>query len=79
MKTWVFIYALLFAMNLAFWFTVGTAFSLFVAGAVLGVLWCHLVEWHFDRKLNREIMEEIDALTRNYDCQMSLFETKENK
>ena len=36
-----------------------------------GLLLAAVTSWYLDRELNREIMEEINTLHRNYDNQMS--------
>ena len=39
-----------------------------------GLLLAAVTSWYLDRKMNREIMEEINTLHRNYDNQMNLFD-----
>ena len=52
----------------------GTLFNVFVAGFMLGVGYMVAIQWYLDRKLKKEIMKEIETLSRNYDNQMSIFD-----
>ena len=73
-RMWIiFINVAFVAMNLVFWFAVGTSISLFFAGFHTALVAYNLIEWMVERKFNRELNQEIQALSRNYDHQMSLF------
>lgn len=56
------------------WWSVPIVPHVFVAGFMLGVGYMVAIQWYVDRKLNKEIMKEIETLSRNYDNQMSIFD-----
>ncbi len=52
------------------WWSVPIVPHVFVAGFMLGVGYMVAIQWYLDRKLNKEIMKEIETLSRNYDNQL---------
>ena len=65
--------AVFLVYNVVAFIAFGYAFSILFAGFHAGLLLSQLISWYVDRKLNREIMEEISTLSSNYDSQMRLF------
>jgi hypothetical protein len=63
---------LLLATNLIMWIVTGSAISALAVGFIAGLMLSMATNIYFDRKINREIMEEINTLTRQYDNQMSM-------
>jgi len=63
-------------LNVTIWAAGGWSIHLLYAGFHTGLLAADALTWYMDRRLNREIMKEIETLTRNYDNQMSLFDLK---
>lgn len=60
------LFAVLFVGNVV----AGGLVNVFVAGFMLGVGYMVAIQWYVDRKLNKEIMKEIETLSRNYDNQL---------
>jgi hypothetical protein len=63
---------LLLVTNLVLLIVTGSIASAIVVGFCAGIMFMMAVTLYFDRKINREIMRDIETLTRNYDNQMTM-------
>lgn len=62
----------LLVTNVVMLILTGSIGSAIVIGFIAGIMFMMATELYFDRKLNKEIMEEINILSRQYDNQMSM-------